>query len=87
MKHDHFNYRGKFVCHICNRMTRDTGQGVDHLCMECYEICGYDNQVNDDGADAPPPATLKECNRLLAVIKKRGGDAEKVKKCNQYIWK
>ena len=87
MKHDRFNYRGTFVCHVCNRKTRDTGQGVDHLCMECYEICGYDNMINDSGADEPDAVTLKECNRLLKKIEKRGGDAARVKKFNAYIWK
>ena len=86
MQHRHFNYRGTFVCHICNRKTRDTGQGVDHLCEPCYEICGMDNAIND-GCDASTAKSYrKECERLLKVIVKRGGDAVKVRKCNQFVW-
>ena len=87
-KHDKFNHRGTFKCVSCDRRTRDTGQGVDHLCYECYELAGLDNQVNDDGRG---PDTLTESERserdqLLAKIIKLGGNAEKVKKQDNYLF-
>jgi hypothetical protein len=89
MRHDRFNYRGTFRCAICERMTRDTGQGVDHLCEPCFEICGMDNAINDgrfddDGSDNS--GYEKECNRLLKLIEKKGGNVAKVKKQNCFVW-
>ena len=78
-----------FICAICDRRTRDTGQGVDHLCYECYEICGLDNTVNDDGSninDVENKNIKEECERNLAKIIKLGGNGEKVKKQNRFIW-
>jgi hypothetical protein len=74
-------------CSLCDRMTRDTGQGVDHLCHECYDVCGIDNMINDDGNSAETRAKYEpEANRLLAVIGKRGGNVEKVKRHNSFVW-
>jgi hypothetical protein len=74
-----------FKCITCERNTRDTGQGVDHLCEDCFEIAGLDNQVNDSGKPVDK-ATLKECTARLAKITKLGGNAERVKAHNTYIW-
>jgi hypothetical protein len=85
--HKHFK-RGQnptFKCVTCERNTRDTGQGVDHLCEDCFEIAGLDNQVNDSG-EPVDKATLKECTARLAKIKKLGGNVERVKAHNTYIW-
>jgi len=85
-KHNRFGMgRPTFKCVTCHRMTRDTGQGVDHLCMECFEISGLDNQVNDSGKPCPPE-TLAECELYLAKIAKLGGNVERVKNVNEYIW-
>jgi hypothetical protein len=85
--HKHFK-RGQnptFKCVTCERNTRDTGQGVDHLCEDCFEIAGLDNQVNDSG-EPVTKAILQECTDRLAKIKKLGGNAERVKAANTYIW-
>jgi hypothetical protein len=85
--HKHFK-RGQnptFKCVTCERNTRDTGQGVDHLCEDCFEIAGLDNMINDSGKPVDA-ATLKECTARLAKIKKLGGNVEHVKAANTYIW-
>jgi hypothetical protein len=90
--HDNRHFRrgrGKptFTCAICERLTRDTGQGVDHLCHECYDICGIDNRINDDGNSAETRAKYAdESDRLLAKIVKLGGNGERVKKQNSFVW-
>jgi hypothetical protein len=87
MSKRHFNRHQTptFKCMTCERMTRDTGQGVDHLCMECFNIAGLDNQVNDSGEPCTPEI-LAECNHMLKIIEKRGGNIEKVREFNEYIW-
>jgi hypothetical protein len=87
MRHDRFDYRGTFRCAICERMTRNTGQGVDHLCEPCYDICGIDNMINDNGDCAKTRAEYKEeTDRLLKIIEKKNGNVEKVKKQNRFVW-
>jgi hypothetical protein len=83
----HFKRGAKptFKCVTCERNTRDTGQGVDHLCEDCFEIAGLDNMINDSG-EPVDKATLKECNARLARITKLGGSSERVKAHNTYIW-
>ena len=57
-----------FVCQVCDRRTRDTGQGVDHLCEQCFDIAGLDNEVNDDGLQPGMPryeSIRAECEALL----------------------
>jgi hypothetical protein len=89
-KFNRFSGRGgksTFKCEVCERMTRDTGQGVDHLCYECFEIAGYDNQVNDSGETIDAhQGVLKTCNDYLAKIAKLGGNTQRVIDCNEYIW-
>ena len=84
MRHNRFNYRGTFKCQLCERNTRDTGQGVDHLCAMCFEICGMDNGINDSGSDEH--GYRDECNRLLKIIEKKGGNVERVKMHNRFVW-
>lgn len=76
---------GVFKCITCERMTRDTGQAVNHLCEDCFEIAGLDNQVNDSGEPCPANV-LAECNGRLQTIAKRGGNVENVKATNTFIW-
>jgi hypothetical protein len=85
----HFN-RGRgpvtFICNSCDRRTRDTGQGSGiECCAQCYELAGYDNMFNDDNRK-PTANELAECERLLNVISKRGGNAVKAKATFEYIW-
>lgn len=68
---------GVFKCIICKRNTRYTGQGVDELCLECYELASLDNQYNDDGA-GPPPADSRDRKAMFAWVKSirtKGGDS------------
>src|SRR5262245_39442100 len=78
-----------FICMTCGRRTRDTGQGVDHLCMECYEIAGLDNHVNDGGYKPGSPEyaeAFSEAERYLAKAVKLGGDATKIRLVNTFLW-
>lgn len=81
--------RPTFRCEICTRMTRDTGTGVDHLCEDCFELAGLDNQINDDG-DKPGSdgfqKMIAERDSRLAHIVKLGGNGEMVKASNTYLW-
>jgi hypothetical protein len=74
-----------YTCSICERQTRETGDGVNHLCHQCFEISGLDNMVNDSGEDCPTDV-LAQCNRYLAEIVAKGGNGERVKDSNTYIW-
>jgi hypothetical protein len=78
-----------FQCQVCERMTRDTGQGVDHLCEQCFEIAGLDNMVNDDGLKPGEPrfaSARAECDELLAKAVKLGSNGDMIRKSNTYIW-
>jgi hypothetical protein len=79
-----------FNCAVCGRRTRENDTGGTGLCAECYEIAGFDNMVNDNGykpgskeyADA-----LAECEMLFAKAVKKGGNGEKIKALNRFIWR
>lgn len=75
-----------FICQTCNRRTRDTGQGVDHLCEDCYELAGMDNYCNDNGETAEQAGYTAEIERRLAHIAQLGGDVESVKRCNDFLF-
>jgi len=78
-----------FKCQVCERMTRDTGQGVDHLCEQCFDIAGLDNTVNDDGLKPGEPRFASyraECDELLAKAVKLGSNGDLIKAANTYIW-
>lgn len=80
---------GVFTCDICTRRTRETGDGVDHLCHECFEISGLDNQVNDNdtGPGTPEHASvLKECEALLAEAVAKGSNGAKIKAAADFVF-
>lgn len=81
-----FGSKGVFTCTCCGRATRETGDGVDHMCHQCFEIAGLDNQVNDDGLSPCPADILAICNDHLDRIGKLGGNVEAVKAVNDFIW-
>lgn len=91
MKNNRFRNVGfgpTYNCFCCGRRTRYTG-GEGGNCLECYEIAGLDNSVNDNGykpGTTDYAGARKEADRLLAVVAKRGGNAERVKKLNGFIW-
>lgn len=82
-------YGSTYKCGVCGRRTRYTG-GEAGNCLECYEIAGYDNMVNDNGYE---PGTKDyddartECDRLLAAAVKKGGDEKAIKGLNDFIWR
>lgn len=90
IKHDRFRRgSGCFKCVVCQRMTRDTGQGVDHLCEDCYELAGIDNTVNDNGlkaGDKDFEMYRHEVIRRLAKIAAKGGNVAKVKGANGFLF-
>lgn len=77
-----FNKRG-LKCGVCGRTFNE--HSSDHVCPECFEVCGYDNEVNDHGPEAFTPAVAVHLSRQLALIAKKGGDIERVKAANDYI--
>lgn len=80
-----FNGRTTFNCASCGRLTRDVDQGGTDCCPQCYELAGYDNMLNDDGRP-PTAAELAFCERQIAMIAAKGGDADKARASCDYIW-
>ncbi len=86
--HNHFQRgSGVFTCSLCSRRTRGNEESASlELCGECYELCGWDNQHNDDGTK-PNAEELTYLNTKVATIEKRGGDVTKVREHCSYIWR
>ena len=76
---------GVFTCMSCGIRTRDTGDGVDHLCHDCYELAGWDNQHNDDGTPPNAEQTARYVEHLKSIASK-GGDIVKVVNMNGYAF-
>ena len=74
-----------FNCGVCGRLTREVDQGGTELCPQCFEIAGEDNHFNDTGT-TPTPEQMKHFNSLLAHIGKKGGNVERARDCNEFIW-
>lgn len=58
---------GCFTCRVCGRRTRATGQGDNehvYLCVECFEIAGLENELQDG------IITQEEFDRLVVVNEK-----------------
>ena len=78
---------GVFECRVCGRKTRNPDHGGTELCSQCFEIAGLDNMVNDNALEGDAKAkVVAECNIYLAEIAEKGGDVERVKNCNDFIW-
>lgn len=78
-----------FKCHCCQRMTRDTGQDVDHLCEDCFAITGIDNSINDNSykpGDEGFEQYRRELDRRLVHIEKLGGNVAEVKRMNDFAF-
>lgn len=78
-----------FKCQVCERNTRDTGQGVDHLCEDCCEISGIDNSINDNGWTPGMPEFdeyVPSLIRHLEHIRKLGGNVAEVVKQNDFCF-
>lgn len=92
-KHNRFtrNFAGKstFKCTVCDRNTRDSGQGVEHLCFECYEIAGLDNTANDEGYAHGTPehkGIMQVVQPLFDKAVKLGSNGRKIMEANDYLW-
>ena len=86
MRNDRF-HKGVFPCELCGRQTRgqtDAIMDID-MCQQCYDLAGDDNMHNDDGT-TPDAEQMAHYNKLLAEIVEKGGDGEKVKALNDYLW-
>ena len=88
MNNSHFRRgRGVFHCGVCGRACRDAGQSISsECCVQCYELAGIDNMVNDSGLPIDAQA-LAFAERVLAKIIEKGGDGEKAKAEFGFIWK
>jgi hypothetical protein len=87
--HSHFQRgSGCFDCRSCGRRTRDTGvQSIGaKVCTDCYELAGMDNACNDNGTSPADEGYTAEIAARLANIAKRGGDVERVKRGNGYLF-
>jgi hypothetical protein len=76
-----------FKCHVCRRLTRNPDHSGTMLCAQCYEIAGLDNHVNDNSVVGDELAKIvAECDGYLAEIGAKGGNVERVKNLNGFIW-
>ncbi len=77
-----FNKRG-LTCGVCGRTFNE--HSSDYCCPECFEIAGYDNEVNDYGKEAQTAAVNVFLGTQLKAIAAKGGDIERAKASNEYI--
>lgn len=76
---------GVFTCRCCDRKTRHVDQPIgSELCPECDELAGLDNMVNDDCGGLEDVIASRDA--ALKSIEKKGGNVEKVKRSNGYLW-
>ena len=67
-----------YKCRLCQRLTRQTGQGDnDHigLCAECYELAGLENVVMD--GDELRAVDVDRIHALRAFIASKGGNPDR----------
>lgn len=76
-----------YKCGCCGILTRETGDGESgcELCVDCYNLAGLDNGINDDGRE-PSESELRESARRLATIAAKGGNVERVIDMNEYLF-
>lgn len=64
-----------YSCRVCGRLTRPTGTGDNdgvQLCVECYDLAGEENSMNDNGEFYGKPENILAD---IAQIVSKGGDA------------
>ena len=80
---------GVYTCDCCKRKTRevDADAAFTSLCMECYELGGYENMITD--ASHPPcEADNKYIIALLNSLQKKGVNPKTVfEYCDLVGWK
>lgn len=66
-----------YNCGVCKRLTRSTGRGDNEnvqLCIECYEVAGIENGINDGHYEGDELIKAEEdIKRLNAIIVSKGG--------------
>lgn len=75
---------GVFTCDACGRRARVVDQSNDQICQQCWDLAGLDNSVNDGAMTLAEAAT--ERDDLFATCVARGGDPEKIKRDNSFLW-
>lgn len=56
------------------------------MCPDCYELAGMDNACNDNRTTPEQEGYTAEIAECLENIGKRGGDVERVKASNPYLF-
>lgn len=62
---------GCYTCKCCGRKTRSTGQGDNEhllLCVTCYDLSGFENQLSDRGAESFSATELVTVSALLESL-------------------
>lgn len=89
MRNENSNFQpgaGVFDCIGCHRRTRGNRDSAQlDMCEDCFELAGLDNQINDDGR-ALDRDEVRERDERLANIVRLGGDADRVRSLNDYLW-
>lgn len=67
--------RGVYKCAICERSTREAGQGNDRLCPECWELAGFQNVILDEGKEALAGIKENVDYEFNSAVKKGGNAA------------
>ncbi len=74
-----------FNCSLCGRKTRNPDHSGTELCGECYELAGFDNQVNDNAETMTPELIVQRDAWYNAAVAK-GGDGDSIKGACGYLW-
>lgn len=88
MNNSHFR-RGSsvYTCNLCGVRTRETGHGESgcELCKDCFELCGIDNELNDDNRIAEHRETILISHHLSNIASK-GGSIDKVRAFCRFLY-
>jgi hypothetical protein len=71
-------------CVSCGAQSYGSDAGED-LCEPCFELGGWDNQLNDDGATEIDKADMAAIRELTDAINEQGGDVLKALSTCDYI--
>ena len=62
---------GCYTCRVCQKKTRATGNGDNEhcgLCVNCYDLSGYDNQVSDRGMESLTESEVTEVRAMAKLL-------------------
>jgi hypothetical protein len=82
----HFDQgRSTFICGVCGRRTRIAGQPIDsECCLECYELAGLDNTVND--GICPVAEVAGERDALLLRAMRKGSNGARIRQSFNFLF-